>query len=207
MAAKPEQKPLEGNEITTPALAEIRGLFEKKIPTNPDIQFWLQVPKVGEEKSDSGCYKRAVGLEATLKPDGANSTGPKDFTKKFPTPLADQWIGVDKLLEAKRPVIITALDTFIGGEKSAFRGGTSQHVMLFLAKGTEAGREFYVGYDPDFSATDATQAAWQNARSGNAESIISTMVFGTEGKVLGPLFRKYYIIDKTVFFPTIPRGV
>jgi len=139
-----------------------------------------------------------------LKPESVKVVPqPRLFLNKFG--LDKQWAAVDKTLAEGTPVIIKGLDTFIGGEKSKYRSGTSHHVVLFLAKGME--EDFYVGYDPDVSATAATLAAWKLAADysgGDTNRVICNMVLGTGEKVLGPLCRKYYV-DKKLAFPQIDR--
>jgi hypothetical protein len=210
------QKPLVGNEKTVPELSDIRKLLGKLIPTadvtDKDIKFWLQAPtssketksKDGPGKADNDCEQRATALASTLKPSSAKYQPRLFNTDKFST-LAVQWEGVDRTLAAGTPVIIKGLDTFVGGETSKFKSEKSHHVVLFLAAGKESGVDFYVGYDPDISATEETNTAWKIADAAETNNkIISDLVLGTGDDGLGPLCRKYYV-DKTRLFPLIKR--
>jgi hypothetical protein len=215
------QKTVVGTETTTPKLTVIRELLLSRIPTTDvtavNIDGWLQAPPLDKEKedkegtskkSDSLCEGRASALATLLRP--LSVTGipqPKEFKSKAITTLAVQWAGVDKLLGELTPVMIKGLDTFVGGATSVFNKGHSFHVVLFLAYGKddgEDGKDFYVGYDPDISATVATNDAWKIAAKGDMNGIIKSMVLGTGVGGLGPLCRKYYV-DKTTVFPVLKR--
>jgi hypothetical protein len=205
-----EQSALGGIEITAPTLAEVRQMFAQHIPTagvtDEDIIFWLQAPD-GKGATDKLCEIRGPRIAEKLKPaDTRLVPRPRSFdTNTVISPLAKQWAGVDSTLQQRTPVLIRGPDKFIGGDKSIFSGGTSHHVILFLARGVEtgSGKEFYVGFDPDISATTATRTAYDIAK-GNKNSVISDMILGTGGQVLGPLCRKYYPV-KTETFPKIIR--
>ncbi|OIW22899.1 hypothetical protein CONLIGDRAFT_143839 [Coniochaeta ligniaria NRRL 30616] len=215
-----EQKQLKGDEVTKPKLAELRALFEKRLPqgkdtTSKDLEEWLQCPNYGGD-----CEQRATALAWKLLPEGSK-VKPKapDFTTdpKF-APLSGKWDSVKASLDTNAPVIVKGLDTFLGGDQSSFNSGTSHHVVLFLAYGKEdgvGGGEYFVGFDPDVNATAATWAAWEGLGgpakgpppgldAAKLNKFISDMVVATSGQVLGTLFRKYYV-DKSKVFPKIDR--
>lgn len=215
------QKFLLGDERTMPELSVVRKMLEQNLPpqdktTIKDIKAWLQIPILGgkiAKLTDGSCEPRAKALAAKL----GNLEAPSvfEFTTartKFTT-LEDQWKSVDAHLTKKGPVIILGTDTFVGGPKSAFKTGKAHHALLFLAFGKEDGADIYIGFDPDTSANDTTRDAINKLIPGGSvdelgsfelHQILSQMVLGTDGAVLGPLCRKYYP-DKTKKFPTTNR--
>lgn len=206
------QSPVLGTEKTTPTLDVIRGLLASKIPTTgvtPEkVVYWLQAPPWGSsgKSADSRCDIRGPALAKELLPSGvASAPGAREFkTSTAYSSLASQWEGVDNLLKKAVPVMIKGRDQFVGGEKSVFNKGESFHVVLFLAYGKDDGKDFYVGYDPDISATDATRKAWDIAAQDNIDNAITNMILGTGVGGLGPLCRKYYV-DKESLFPGLDR--
>jgi len=213
-----EQKQLEGGEVTQPKLADLRTLFQQRLPKEKDtalkdLEDWLQCPNYGGD-----CEQRATALASKLSPSDSK-VKPKapDFTDARFSSLSDKWTSVKKSLDINVPVIVKGLDTFIGGDQSSFKSGASHHVVLFLAYGKDGvgGGEYFVGFDPDVKATAATWAAWEalggpvkgpplGLDAAKLNKFISDMVVATSGQVLGTLFRKYYV-DQSKVFPKIDR--
>lgn len=211
------QEPILDSDKTTPNLANLRKSIENLVPSAEEITLekfnkWLQAP-VNAGKQDSLCLIRAQDLGEILAPN-KKPYKPSALDTTKPTPMADKWKAIDNNLTKGTPVLISGLDTFIGGEMSKFTSGKSHHVVLFLAFGTDSkGKDFYVGLDPDTNATAETQALWKklvpdnkikDLPSASLHKILKDMMLGTTGKGFGPILRKYYV-DKTEPFPKIQR--
>lgn len=198
MATKPRQESLQGTENTVPSLDAIQQLFAAKLQA-PTQSGWIQ----REAVVDGGnCDVRATDLAKVLKAADQPIQAAREFNNdKFST-LLKQWETADTVVQ-RQPVIIRSEDKFLGGPESRFKSGTSHHAILFVAK--DQGGAFYVGYDPDVTATIESRAAWEVAKTNpNINVATSAMVLGPNGDQLGPLFRKYYV-DKENLWPVVKR--
>ncbi|MFG2394141.1 hypothetical protein ACGFYF_35370 [Streptomyces lavendulae] len=92
-------------------------------------------------------------------------------------------------------------------------------MIVFLAVGKDAdGSFYYLGLDPDVSATTESRAAWKALVAGDPETkpeeftpakslgVVKSMILGDGDTAFGPLVRKY-CVDTTAKFPKIKRLV
>jgi hypothetical protein len=207
-----KQKALSGSTKAKPELATARQTFKEHLVADATknktlLKTWLQHPDTGEAgtRADGNCVNRAKGLSQIL---GGSATVYDPSVDTKIDPFAAKWGKIDKLLEQKKVVPITGQATFVGGEKSTFTQKNSHHVVILVAKGHDSEGDFYVVFDPDINATEASQEAWTDALAGrklanlsvpDQEALISTMLFDETGAGFGPLFRKYYIETKEPF--------
>jgi len=213
-----EQKPVQTDDQTTPSIKDVRERIEQAVEAvsgsaSTHLTKWLQVPTDSSFKRavDSDCRVRARAVGALLSPDG------KPYN---PTSLSSSiapkknWEAIDKQLKSGYAVIVEGTPSHVCGEKSYFiiEGGIGFHVLVFLAVGIDSKeRCFYLGFDPDVSATEDARARWTKIAPASVKTIddtdqstkiIKVMLLGESPDVFGPLIRKYYV-DTSKLFPGI----
>ncbi|WP_327257162.1 hypothetical protein [Streptomyces sp. NBC_01244] len=123
-------------------------------------------------------------------------------------------------VKAERAVYVNGSTGHVGGDQSKFNNerNIGFHVIVLLAVGQETGgRGYFLGFDPDVSATTESRAAWKALVAGDTETkpqgftaaknleVIKSMILGSAEGSFGPLVRKYYV-DTTKAFPKIIRA-
>jgi hypothetical protein len=220
-----EQAYVQADDKTTPTVKDIRARISEAVDATAGTAFerlsrWLQMPadSTFANMLDSDCQVRAQGVGGLLSPGAGGLYKPSDFSVAFDVPA--KWTAVDKAVKAERAVYVNGSTRHVGGAKSNFNNERDAgfHVIVFLAIGQEAeGRRYYLGFDPDVSATTESQAAWKASVAGDTETkpqdftaaksleVIKAMILGGAEGGFGPLVRKYYV-DTTKPFPKIIRG-
>ena len=217
-----EQKPVETGAKTVPAALDLGATITAAVEATTGTAFerlktWLQMPTDSTFKGalDNDCKVRAVNVGDRL------STGAKAYQagpmSASPTP-ATAWKSIDTKLAGGVAVTVEGPVNHICGDKSVFRNkdGIGFHVIVLLAAGEDSGGHFYVGLDPDVSATEASRKKWNEVVSAGtkikevtdtAEStgIIKAMLLDGSTHAFGPLIRKYYV-DVNANFPKIKRA-
>lgn len=222
-----EQANVEAADQTTPTIQVIRDRISQAVDATAgtaleSLKFWLQMPadSMFTAMLDKDCQPRArrVAAPLSLEAGGLGLYQPSDLSVQLG--VADRWTAIDGALTANRAVIINGSTEHVGGPKSKFNsaGKAGFHVIVFLAVGEEpSGRRYYLGFDPDVSATADSQAKWKPLVVGGTvtraekftvergKQIIKAMILGDSADGFGPLVRKYYVeTDKA--FPQIVRG-
>ncbi|MFF3019411.1 hypothetical protein [Streptomyces sp. NPDC057939] len=216
-----KQAYVQAGDKPTPALGDIRDRIANAVDATKGstglerLVCWLQMPvdsSFGKMK-DSNCQGRAKGIGALLSPEKDGLFTPADLGSVLSAPAA--WAGIDTALKAERAVYVNGPAEHVGGAKSKFTSGF--HVIVFLAVGKDADdRVYYLGLDPDVSATAESREAWTGLVAGEPETkpedftaakslgVVKSMILGAEEGGFGPLVRKYYV-DTTAKFPKINR--
>jgi len=235
---------VEANDSTTPSIQKIRERIEEAIQATPGsaavrLSTWLQMPEqqhkpklltkpadqVSEKTrltvttmwfarpADRNCEVRAKALAALLSGPQGSSYDPGSLAS---TSIRDTWNTVTKKLEEGHATLIKGPSDHVCGDQSCFRKTEiGYHVLIFLAVGSDStGQPFYLGLDPDVSATKESREKWCEVAptvelgmfGDTAEStrIIKAMVLGESSTGFGPLVRKYYV-DTGKPFPPIKR--
>lgn len=217
------QKPVHIGDKAAPTIVDI----SKKITAAVDategsvfkrLETWLQMPtdSTFTTSIDKNCRGRADDTGARLSSDG------KVYK---PTSLAatldpkGTWKAIDTKLAAGHAVVIEGASSHVCGDNSYFidkEKGLGFHVIIFLAVGADSdGSSFYLGFDPDVSATEESRKKWNELVPASTKikdldsadqgtKIIKAMLLGDSTHGFGPLIRKYYV-DTTKKFPPIPR--
>ena len=165
-----EQQPVQAGDLTTPAIADIRQRIAQAVDGTQGAAFerlktWLQMPIQPDFVAavDRRCEARAQGVGTLLSPAGMGPFTPASLASKFG--IEDRWNTIDKKLLGGQAVAVQGNAGHVGGSRSYFlrKDNAGYHTVVFLARGTDAaGRGFYLGLDPDASATDASRAKWCN---------------------------------------------
>ncbi|MFF7296480.1 hypothetical protein [Streptomyces sp. NPDC008265] len=216
-----EQAYVQAGDKPAPALKEIRDRIAKAVDATEGstglerLACWLQMPVDSGfgKMMDSNCQGRAKKVGALLSPTKEGLFTPADLGSVLSASAA--WAGIDIALKAERAVYVNGPADHVGGTTSKFTSGF--HVIVFLAVGKDADdRVYYLGLDPDVSATTESRAAWQALVAGEPETkpeeftpakslgVVRSMILGDEEGGFGPLVRKYYV-DTTAKFPKIKR--
>ena len=218
-----EQKRVETGATTAPTLVAISAKITAAVDATTGTAFerlktWLQMPTDSTFKAalDKDCKVRAVDVGNRL------STGGKAYNPGSLAAMINPkttWASIDAKLAGGVAVVIEGSSGHVCGDRSYFPNvaGTGFHVLVFLAAGDDSdGRHFYLGFDPDVSATEASRKKWDDVVpegtkikevTDTAEStkIIKAMLLGDSTHAFGPLIRKYYV-DTTKKFPPILRA-
>jgi hypothetical protein len=215
-----EQRPVQAGDQTAPAsIQDIRGRITRAVDATQGsaldrLKIWLQMPSE-PGFTDPTCLIRAADVGARLSSTGQQSYEPPSLASAIG--LQGRWKAIDAQLQAGTAVKVKGSTGHVGGSRSRFldvKDNTGFHVIVFLAKGTAAdARGFYLGFDPDVTATDETRAKWAELIPANTSfqnindpvrsvEIIKAMIVGDVQTGFGPLVRKYYI-DTSVAFPPI----
>ncbi|MFJ7265498.1 hypothetical protein ACIQV3_02310 [Streptomyces sp. NPDC099050] len=220
-----EQAYAQADDKTTPAVKDIRARISTAVDATTGtglerLQCWLQMPadSTFPKMLDSDCQVRAKRVGGLLSPGKGGLSEPSDLSVALGVPA--KWTAIDTALKAERAVYVNGSTGHVGGAQSKFnnKGNTGFHVIVFLAVGQEAdGRGYYLGFDPDVSATTGSREAWKALVAGVTETkpqdftaaksleVIKSMMLGSAEGGLGPLARKYYV-DTTKAFPKIIRA-
>jgi hypothetical protein len=223
-----EQAYVQAGDVTTPASATLRARISQAVDdTVADtvldrLKVWLQMPTnslfVG--MLDKLCEERAKNVGDRLSHDTGGLYNPADLSAALD--IAAKWTGISNILHGDRVVTVKGPTGHVGGAKSMFNNteGTGFHVIVLLATGQEpGGRHFFLGFDPDVSATTECRHTWIPFALGGGGTVakvsaftdaqctrvIKTMILGDSQDGFGPLVRKYYV-DTTAPFPAIIRG-
>lgn len=205
----------------TPALKDIRERISKAVDATEGstglkrLACWLQMPvdSTFGKMMDSNCQARAKEVGALLSPGTGGLFTPADLGSVLSPSAA--WNGIDAALKAERAVYVNGPADHVGGARSKFTSGF--HVIVFLAVGEDSDESvYYLGLDPDVSATEESRAAWKALVAGEPETkpeeftaakslgVVKSMILGDEEGGFGPLVRKYYV-NTTAKFPKIKR--
>lgn len=220
-----EQAYVQAVDQTTPTIQAIRARISQAVDATPGpaldrLKFWLQMPTdsmfVG--MMDNDCQVRARRVGALLSPGAGGLYEPSDLS--VPLTTESKWAAVGEAVKADRAVFINGSAGHVGGSESKFNNkhNTGFHVIVFLAVGQEpSARPYYLGFDPDVSATVESRAKWKPLVVGGTETaarkfddaksvqVLKAMVLGDSQDGFGPLVRKYYV-DTDKAFPKIARG-
>ncbi|WP_327235294.1 hypothetical protein OG349_16355 [Streptomyces sp. NBC_01317] len=220
-----EQAYVQAADETTPTVKGVRERISKAVDATTGtalerLKCWLQMPtdSTFAKMSDNDCQVRARRVGGLLSPGEGGLCEPSDLSVAMGVPA--KWAAIDKALKAERAVYVNGSTGHVGGVKSKFNneGNVGFHVIVFLAVGQEKERGYYLGFDPDVSATTETQAAWkglvvvgetetkpQDFTAAKSLEVVKAMILGSAETGFGPLVRKYYV-DTTKAFPKINRG-
>ncbi|GLV87473.1 hypothetical protein Slala03_71620 [Streptomyces lavendulae subsp. lavendulae] len=217
-----KQAYVQAGDKPEPALKEIKDRIATAVDATEGstglkrLACWLQMPvdSAFGKMMDSNCQARAKEVGALLSGKDGLFT-PADLGSVLSAPAA--WTGIDKALKAGSAVYVNGPADHVGGAQSKFTSGF--HVIVFLAVGKDAdGSVYYLGLDPDVSATAESRAAWKALVAGEPETkpeeftpakslgVVKSMILGDGDTAFGPLLRKYYV-DTTAKFPKIKRFV
>lgn len=217
-----EQAYVQVGDETVPTIRNIKERISRAVDatrgTGPErLNCWLQMPtdSTFAGMSDSDCQVRAERVGGLLSRGAERLYKPSSLS--VPINLPGKWAAIDEALRDERAVYVNGSPGHVGGAQSKFNNehNIGFHVILFLAVGREAeGRGYYLGFDPDVSATTESRAAWKELVAGDTETkpqdftavrsleIIKLMILGSAEGGFGPLVRKYYV-DTTRTFPKI----
>ncbi|MFE2527223.1 hypothetical protein ACFXEL_23575 [Streptomyces sp. NPDC059382] len=216
-----EQAYVQAGDKPTPALKDIRDRIAKAVDATEGstglkrLACWLQMPvdSAFGKMMDSNCQGRAKEVGALLSPGKDGLFTPADLGSVLSASAA--WAGIDTALKSERAVYVNGPAEHVGGVKSKFTSGF--HVIVFLAVGKDADdRIYYLGLDPDVSATAESRVVWTALVAGETETkpeeftaakslgVVKSMILGDEEGGFGPLVRKYYV-NTTAKFPKINR--
>lgn len=219
-----EQAYVQAGDETTPTIQAIRARISQAVDATAGsvldrLKCWLQMPtdSMFMGMMDNDCQVRAKRVGAQLSPGAGGLFEPSDLS--VPMEIGGKWAAIDKAVKADCAAIIHGSTGHVGGSESNFNNDRNAgfHVIVFLAVGQEpGGRRYYLGFDPDVSATVESRAKWKPLVLGGTEArtkkvdfdaakcvqVIKAMILGDSGDGFGPLVRKYYVeTDKA--FPKI----
>ncbi|MEV7413849.1 hypothetical protein [Streptomyces sp. NPDC089919] len=220
-----DQAYVQADDKTTPAVKDIRERIATAVDATTGtalarLTCWLQMPQdvTFAKMVDPDCKPRATRVGGLLSGEGGLYE-PADLSVALGVPA--KWAAIDKALAADRAVFVSGSTGHVGGDKSKFLNdrGTGFHVIVFLAVGKESdGRVYYLGLDPDVSATKESREAWEGLvkvksvetkpadfTAEKSVELVKAMILGTADGGFGPLVRKYYV-DTTKAFPKVLRG-
>ncbi|WP_328721283.1 hypothetical protein OHT52_18290 [Streptomyces sp. NBC_00247] len=211
--------------MTTPAIATLRARISQAMDETAEatvlehLKVWLQMPTDSLVTSmlDRDCDERAKKVGDRLSSDPRGHYNPADLSAA--ADIAVKWEGIGKILHGDRAVILKGPPGHVGGDKSVFlaKNGIGFHVIVLLATGQEpGGSPFFLGLDPDVSATRESRMAWAPVALGGkgtvakvsvfndakCTEVIKKMILGASQDGFGPLVRKYYV-DTTEAFPAV----
>ncbi|MHA6764460.1 hypothetical protein [Streptacidiphilus sp. PAMC 29251] len=224
-----EQAYVQAGDVTTPAIATLRARISQAIDNTvaagalDRLKVWLQMPTDStffNGTLDKLCGERAKDVGDRLSPGAGGLYDPADLSAALD--IAAKWTAISDILHSDRAVTVKGPTGHVGGAKSTFnnKDGTGFHVIVLLATGQElGGRHFFLGFDPDVSATTESRNAWIPFALGGAGTVakvsaftdakcaqvIKAMILGNAQAGFGPLVRKYYV-DAAASFPAIIRG-
>ncbi|WP_221350108.1 hypothetical protein [Streptomyces beigongshangae] len=215
-----EQAYVQAVDQTTPTIRAVRTRISQKVdatdgPVLDRLRFWLQMPAdpTFGKMMDNDCQGRAQRVGTALSPGEEGPYKPSDLSVPFQ--VGGKWTAIDKAVKADRAVIISGSTGHVGGSASQFNNerNTGFHVIVFLAVGQEqpSGRRYYLGFDPDVSATAESRAEWrllvpgdtgtktQEFDDAKSVQVVKAMILGDSQDGFGPLVRKYYIETDKAF--------
>ncbi|PWK64369.1 hypothetical protein BCL76_11512 [Streptomyces sp. CG 926] len=220
-----EQAYVQADDETAPTVKNIRERISTAVDATTGtalerLKCWLQMPvdSTFAKMSDSDCQVRAKRIGGLLSPGEGGLYEPSDLSVAIGVPA--KWTAIDKAVKAERAVYVNGSTGHVGGAQSKFNNERNAgfHVIVFLAVGQESeGRGYYLGFDPDVSATTESRAAWKALVTGDPETkpqdftatksleVIKSMILGSSEGGFGPLVRKYYV-DTGKAFPKIIRA-
>ncbi|MGW1463566.1 hypothetical protein ACWCPT_04315 [Streptomyces sp. NPDC002308] len=212
-------------DVTTPAIATLRARISQAIDETAEatalehLKVWLQMPtdSLIAQMLDRDCEVRAKKVGDRLSSDPRGHYNPADLA--VAPDIAVKWAGIGEILHGDRAVILKGPPGHVGGDKSVFlaKNGIGFHVIVLLATGQEPdGSPFFLGFDPDVSATTESRRAWGPVALGGkgtvakvsaftdakCTEVIKNMILGTSPDGFGPLVRKYYV-KTTEAFPAV----
>ncbi|MEV7395100.1 MULTISPECIES: hypothetical protein [unclassified Streptomyces] len=221
-----EQAYVQAGNQTTPTVKDIRERISEAVDATTGtalerLKCWLQMPtdSTFARMLDKDCQVRARSVGGLLSPGAGGLYEPSDLSVAIGA-IPARWTAIDTAVKAERAVYVNGSTGHVGGAQSKFNNerNTGFHVIVFLAVGQETdGRGYYLGFDPDVSATTESQAAWRALVVGDTETKpedftavksledIKAMILGSAEGGFGPLVRKYYV-DTTKAFPKIIRA-
>lgn len=216
-----EQAYVQAVDQTTPTIQAIRARISQAVdatrgPALDRLKYWLQMPTASTFTMmiDGNCQGRAKELGVLLSTLAGGLHEPSDLSK--PAGIEGKWAAIDDAVKADRAVSIQGKTEHVSGSKSHFNkveNGLGFHVIVFLAVGQESsGRRYYLGFDPDVSATEESRKKWIPLVVGDTEGtvakkvddprsiqIIKDMILGDSPDGFGPLVRKYYVETDKAF--------
>ncbi|MFB7512184.1 hypothetical protein [Streptomyces sp. NPDC056144] len=228
-----EQAYVQQGDVTNPTVAALRTRIGNAIDNNPPpgagtaldrVTYWLQAPTTSMFTTtlDKLCEARGKRLGIVLSSAAAGGLWePADLSAA--DDIMGKWNGIRDRLHLDRAATVKGPTGHVGGSRSLFlrEDGAGFHVIILLATGTDGGpggRSFFLGFDPDVSATPESRMAWvikktlgdtaaKVATMTHAEAVahIKLMILGNDPSGFGPLIRKYYV-DTTTAFPAILRA-
>ncbi|HEY4460761.1 MAG TPA: hypothetical protein VGN81_41055 [Pseudonocardiaceae bacterium] len=219
-----EQKLIEPGSDMERALTEVRGRFVAKLGPSTQCDFdkfkeWLQAYVDLGGKLLGGCNIRAEALAPMLTKAGQRFGLLKSMMKAPGKTIGQKWDAVEDALNKGQALVIEGRGTEISGDKSKFANNETFHAFVLLQVIEDGDKKkWFIGFDPDVSATTETQDLWNSLiraafktedaqldkwndkvkdLDGNKlHEILTTMVLGTTTSGFGPLVRKY-AIDRT----------
>ncbi|MFJ2646180.1 hypothetical protein ACIO1C_05550 [Streptomyces sp. NPDC087420] len=217
-----EQAYVQATDETAPTVKVIRERISKGVAGTKGtalerLQWWLQMPADSTfgKMLDNDCQVRARRVGVLLSPGEKGLYEPAGLALAMNVP--GKWKTIDGALEADRAVYLNGSTGHVGGTLSKFGNpeNIGFHVIVFLAVGKETGgRGYYLGFDPDVSATTESRAAWKALVTGDTETkpqdfsaeksleVVKSMILGSAESGFGPLVRKYYV-DTAKAFPPV----
>ncbi|MGW1209038.1 hypothetical protein ACWD5F_05335 [Streptomyces sp. NPDC002499] len=220
-----KQAYVQADDTTAPTVKDIRDRISKAVDATTGtalerLQCWLQMPadSTFAKMLDSDCQVRAKRVGGLLSAGKDGLYEPSDLSVAIGVPA--KWTAVDKAVKADRAVYVNGSTGHVGGAQSKFNNERNAgfHVIVFLAVGQETdGSGYYLGFDPDVSATTESRTAWEALVAGVTETkpqdftaaksleVVKTMMLGSAEGGFGRLVRKYYV-DTTKAFPKIIRA-
>lgn len=220
-----EQAYVQAGDQTTPTIQALRDRISQAVDASPGtaldrLTYWLQMPTDPEftRMMDNDCQVRARRVADSLSSGAEGLYQSSDLS--VPLKISDKWVAIDKAVMADRAVIINGSTGHVGGSASKFNNerNTGFHVIVFLAVGQDlSNRRFYLGFDPDVSATVESRAMWESLVPGGTEAkalefgdakciqVVKAMILGDSQHGFGPLVRKYYV-ETGKAFPKINRA-
>ncbi|GAA4355510.1 hypothetical protein GCM10023165_47710 [Variovorax defluvii] len=206
------------------ALADLRGRFVAKLGQPLQCEFqklkdWLQAYVGAGGELLGGCNIRAAALAPLLSKAGEKSGLLASLLKAPGKTIEQKWAAAEDALNNGRALVIEGRGTEISGDKSKFANLTSFHAFVLLQVVEDGERKkWFVGFDPDVSATTETRELWNSLIKAAFDTqdvdlgkwnekvkdldrdrlhrILTTMILGTTAHGFGPLVRRY-AIDRT----------
>ncbi|MFD5629112.1 MULTISPECIES: hypothetical protein [unclassified Streptomyces] len=220
-----EQAYVQAVDQTTPTIQDIRARISQAVdatagPVFERLKFWLQMPtdSMFTGMVDNDCKVRAQRVGTRLSSGAGGLYESSDLSVSLG--IEGKWAAIEEAVKADRAVIVNGSTGHVGGRESKFNNklNTGFHVIVFLAVGQElSGRRYYLGFDPDVSATVESRAKWKPLVVGSTDvkvkkfddaksvEVLKAMILGDAEDGFGPLVRKYYVeTDKA--FPAIIRA-
>jgi len=221
-----EQKSIESGSAMETALAEVRGRFVAKLGLASDCTFdkltqWLQAYVDPGGQLLGKCLVRAEALAPVLTKTDQKSGWLKTMMKAPTKTIPQRWEAVEAALNKGQALVIEGRGTEISGDKSKFAKSTGFHAFVLLQVIEDGDKKkWFIGFDPDVSATAETQKLWNNLiraafdttdkdenlgkwneqvkdlKADKLHEILTTMVLGTTASGFGPLVRGYAIDTK-----------
>jgi hypothetical protein len=219
-----EQKLIAPGSDMEGVLADVRTRFVAQLGQPDQCDFttfekWLQAYAGPGGKLLGNCNIRADGLAPLLTKAGENSGWLKSMMNAPGKPIDQKWAAVATALNKGRALIIEGRGTEISGDQSNFADSKTFHAFVLLQSIEDRdGKKWFIGFDPDVSATTETRTLWNSLiraafrtqdeqlaswnekvrdLNGNAlHEVLTKMILGTTPNGFGPLVRAY-AIDRT----------